>query len=197
MSAHTETPITLGTLFTEARTQNGFLPTEISEETLRTLYDLFKMGPTAANTTPARVVFVKSEEAKERLIPHLAPGNQQKSREAAVVAIIGYDLEFYEKLPYLFPHADARSWFAGNEALIQEAAFRNSSLQGAYLILAARALGLDAGPMGGFNADGINGEFFPDGKVKVNFVVNLGKGNPEKLHPRLPRLSFEEACQVL
>ncbi len=189
--------ITLETLFTEARTQNGFLPTEISEDTLKKLYDVFKYGPTAANSTPARVVFVKSAEAKDRLIPLLAPGNQQKSREAAVVAIVGYDLEFYEQLPKLFPPADARSWFVGNEALIQESAFRGSTLQGAYLIIAARALGLDAGPMGGFNADGINAEFFPDGKVKVNFVINLGNGDPAKVYPRLPRLEFDEACKII
>ena len=189
--------VSLEALFTEARTQNGFLPEPVSEEQLKALYDLFKWGPTSANCSPARVVFVTSAEAKARLIPLLAQGNQGKSQEAPVVAIIAYDLEFYEKLPFLFPHADARSWFVGNPAFASEAAFRNSSLQGAYLILAARALGLDCGPMSGFNADGVNSEFFPDGKVKVNFICNIGHGDPTKVHPRLPRLPFEEACEIL
>ncbi len=189
--------VSLETLFTEARTQNGFLPEPVSEEQLKALYDLFKWGPTSANCSPARVVFVTSAEAKARLIPLLAVGNQAKSQDAPVNAIIAYDLEFYEKLPFLFPHADARSWFVGNPAFAEEAAFRNSSLQGAYLILAARSLGLDCGPMSGFNAEGVNKEFFPDGKVKANFICNIGHGDPTKVHPRLPRLPFEEACEVL
>jgi 3-hydroxypropanoate dehydrogenase len=184
-------------LFTEARTQNGFLPEPVSDDKIREIYDLFKWGPTSANASPARVLFLTSSEAKERLIPHMSANNQDKTRQAPVVAVIAYDLEFHEKLPALFPHMDARAWFASNEALRQETAFRNGSLQGAYLILAARALGLDCGPMSGFNAEGVNAEFFPDGKWKVNFVCNIGHGDPTKVFPRNPRLTFDEACKIL
>jgi 3-hydroxypropanoate dehydrogenase len=187
----------LDALFREARTHNAWLDKPVSESLLQEAYDLAKMGPTSANLAPARFVFLTTPEAKERLIPGLAPLNVEKSRTAPVVVIIAYDTEFYEQAPRLFPHADMRSFFVGNEALIQETAFRNSSLQGAYFMLAARALGLDCGPMSGFDAGKVNAEFFPDGKWKVNFICNLGYGDPEKLYPRNPRLEFEEACVVL
>ena len=161
------------------------------------MYDLAKMGPTSANLTPARFVFLTTSEAKERLIPALAPGNVEKSGTAPVVAIIAYDTEFYEQAPRLFPHMDMRPLFMGNPELSAETAFRNGSLQGAYFILAARSLGLDCGPMSGFDAVKVNAEFFPDGKWKANFLCNLGYGDPSKLFPRNPRLDFEEACVVL
>jgi 3-hydroxypropanoate dehydrogenase len=189
--------VSLEALFTEARTQNGFLPEPVSSEQIHALYDLFKWGPTSANCSPARVLFLTTDEAKERLIPHMSANNQDKTRQAPVAAIIAYDLEFYEKLPSLFLHVDAKPWFVGNPTLIQDTAFRNSTLQGAYLMLAARSLGLDCGPMSGFNADAVNAEFFPDGKWKVNFVCNIGHGDPTKLFPRNPRLPFDEACRIL
>jgi 3-hydroxypropanoate dehydrogenase len=186
----------LDALFRDARTHNVWLDKPVSESQLREVYALAKMGPTSANLAPARFVFLTTPEAKERLIPGLAPLNVEKSRTAPVVAIVAYDTEFYEQAPRLVPHADVRSYFAGNEELIQETAFRNSSLQGAYFMLAARALGLDCGPMSGFDAEKINAEFFPDGKWKVNFICNLGYGDPDKLYPRNPRLEFEDACVV-
>jgi len=155
-----------------------------------------KWGPTAANSCPARIVFVKSEEGKQRLRPCLAEGNVEKSMSAPVVAIIGMDMEFYEQLPKLFPHTDARSWFAGKPDKILDNAMRNSSLQGAYLMLAARSLGLDCGPMSGFDYPKLEAEFFPDGKVKANFICAVGYGSEERLHPRGPRLSFDEACRI-
>lgn len=186
----------LDQLFRAARTHNAWTDRPVSDETLHELADLLKMGPTAANASPARIVFVKSQEAKEKLRPFLSEGNRDKTMAAPVTAIVGYDLEFYEKLPKLFPHADARSWFAGNAAAIEATGFRNSSLQGAYLILAARALGLDAGPMSGFDADGVSAAFFPDGKVKANFIINLGYGDPAGLFPRNPRLDFAEFAAI-
>lgn len=189
--------VSMKKLFTEARTQNGFLPEPVSKDLINALYDLYKWGPTSANCEPARVLFLTSDEAKERLIPHMSANNQEKTRQAPVVAVIAYDLEFYDKLPELFPHMDARSWFAGNAEMAKETAFRNSTLQGAYLMLAARSLGLDCGPMSGFNADGVNAEFFPDGKWKANFVCNIGHGDPALVFPRLPRLTFDEACKIL
>ena len=155
------------------------------------------MGPTSANTSPLRILFLRSEEAKARLLPALAPNNVEKSRTAPVVAIMAYDLEFHEKLPRLFPHVDARSWFVGKEALIQETAFRNGTLEAGYFILAARAKGLDCGPMSGFDQAKVNAEFFPDGKWRANFILNLGHGNPADLFPRNPRLDFDEACRIL
>jgi len=187
----------LDTLFRAARSHNGWQDRPVSEAELHQIYDLMKMGPTAANSCPARIVFVKSDEAKARLKPCLAPGNVDKSMSAPVVAIIGMDLEFYEHLGKLFPHTDARSWYVDKPDKILDSAFRNSTLQGAYFILAVRSIGLDAGPMSGFDADKINAEFFPDGTVKVNFICALGHGDPEKLFPRHPRLDFDEACQVL
>ena len=196
----TKSPISadaLNQLFHHARTFSAWLPEPVPVELLHRAYDLASLGPTSANTSPARFVFLTTPQAKERLRPALSPGNLQKTMTAPVTAIIAFDTEFYEKLPKLFPHTDARSWFVNNQALIDETAFRNSSLQGAYFILAARALGLDCGPMSGFDAAKVNAEFFPDGKWKVNFLCNLGYGDPSKLPPRHPRLAIEEACQVL
>lgn len=187
---------TLAQLFTEARSFNAWQDRELSEELLQQLYELMKWGPTAANSSPARIVFVKSEEGKQRLKPCLAEGNVEKSMSAPVVAIIGMDMEFYEKLPQLFPHTDARSWFAGKPDKILDNAVRNSSLQGAYLMLAARSLGLDCGPMSGFDYPSLEAEFFPEGKIKANFICALGYGNREELHPRGPRLTFDEACRI-
>ena len=186
----------LAQLFTEARSYNRWHDREVSDELLQQLYELMKWGPTAANSCPARIVFVKSDEAKLRLKPTLAEGNVEKSMNAPVVAIIGMDMEFYEQLPKLFPHTDARSWFAGKPDKIQENAMRNSSLQGGYFILAARSLGLDCGPMSGFDYPALEAEFFPDGKVKANFICGIGYGSEEKLYPRGPRLSFDEACSI-
>jgi 3-hydroxypropanoate dehydrogenase len=186
----------LAQLFTEARSYNSWQQEEVSDELLHQLYDLMKWGPTAANSCPARIVFVKSEEAKQRLKPCLAEGNVEKSMSAPVVAIVGMDMEFYEQLPKLFPHTDARSWFAGKPDKIQDNAMRNSSLQGAYMMLAARSLGLDCGPMSGFDYPSLEAEFFPDGKVKANFICAIGYGSEEGLHPRGPRLAFDEACRI-
>jgi 3-hydroxypropanoate dehydrogenase len=187
----------LDQVFRQARTHRAWLPRRIPAETLRAVYELARLGPTSANCCPARFVFIESEAAKARLAPMLAPFNVEKTMAAAVTVIVAWDTEFYEKLPELAPHADFRSYFVGNRALIDETAFRNGSLQGGYFILAARALGLDCGPMSGFDAAKVNAEFFPDGKWKVNFLINLGYGDRSKLHPREPRLEFDEACRVL
>lgn len=183
-------------LFTDARTHNGYFPDPVGDETLRTLFDLLKWGPTAANGSPARFVFVRSAEAKARLLECMSPGNREKVTEAPVTVIVGMDLAFHEKLPQLFPHTDARSWFEGKPELIASTAFRNSSLQGAYLIIAARALGLDCGPMSGFDAAKLDAAFFAGTSVKSNFVCTLGRGNPAKLFARSPRLGFDEACRI-
>ncbi|MBZ5613158.1 MAG: malonic semialdehyde reductase [Acidobacteriia bacterium] len=187
----------LDQLFRKARTHSAWLPTRVSLETLREVYQLGRLGPTSANSTPARFVFLESAAAKARLLPALAPGNVEKTKAAPVTVIVAYDTEFYEKLPRLFPHADMRSYFVGNQPLIDETGFRNGSLQGGYFILAARALGLDCGPMSGFDQAKVNAEFFPDGKWKANFLCNLGYGDHSKLFPRSPRLEFDEACRVL
>jgi 3-hydroxypropanoate dehydrogenase len=187
----------LDQIFRQARTHNAWLPKRVSIEALREAYDLARFGPTSANSSPARFVFLESEAAKARLLPALAPLNVEKTKAAPVTAIVAWDAEFYEKLPQLFPHADMRSYFAGNQKLAEETAFRNSTLQGGYFILAARAVGLDCGPMSGFDAAKVNAEFFPDGKWKANFLCNLGYGEKSKLFPRSPRLAFEEACRVL
>jgi 3-hydroxypropanoate dehydrogenase len=187
----------LDIIFRAARTHNEWLDKPVSDEMLVQIYDLMKWAPTSANSSPARIVFVRSTEAKQRLLPAMAPGNVDKTRAAPVTAIIAHDIEFHEKLPKLFPQADARSWFAGNQPLIDITAFRNGTLQGAYLILAARALGLDAGPMSGFDNTKVDKEFFPDGKVKSNFLINLGYGDHAKVFPRNPRLPFAEAAQIL
>ena len=184
-------------LFTAARTHNGFAPDTIPEARLRELYDLMKWGPTSANCSPARFIFVTSPEAKDKLVPCMSPGNQAKTRQAPVTAIIGMDMAFYDKLPQLFPHdLTARSWFAGKPAVIEATAFRNGSLQGGYFILAARALGIDCGPMSGFDSDQVDAAFWAGTTVRTNFICNLGRGDPSKLFPRSPRLSFEEACRI-
>jgi 3-hydroxypropanoate dehydrogenase len=187
----------LDQIFRNARTHSAWLPKRVPVAKLREAYDLARMGPTSANASPARFVFVESEAAKARLLPTLMPLNVDKTKTAPVTVIVAWDTEFHEKLPKLFPHADMRSFFAGNKALSEETAFRNSSLQGAYFIIAARSLGLDCGPMSGFDAAKLNAEFFPDGKWKANFLCNLGYGDPSKLFPRNPRLDFDEASQVL
>ena len=183
-------------LFSGARSFNAWRSETISDELLHQLYELMRWGPTAANSCPARIVFVKSEAAKQRLKPCLAEGNMEKSMSAPVVALIGMDMEFYEKLPELFPHTDARSWFVGKPEKILDNAMRNSSLQGGYLIMAARSLGLDCGPMSGFDYPALEAAFFPGGRVKANFICALGYGSQEKLHPRGPRLGFDEACRI-
>lgn len=187
----------LNQLFLDARTHNAWLDQPVPDDLLRRLYQLAVQGPTAANTQPARFVFVKTPAAKERLRPHLAPGNLDKTMAAPVTVIVGSDQAFYEHLPTLFPHTDARAWFVGNESLIATSALRNSSLQGAYLILAARALGLDTGPMSGFDNAGVDREFFSGTAIKSNFLINLGYGDASRLHPRNPRPSFEEFAQLL
>jgi len=195
-----KTPISeeaLDQLFRVARTHSTWLPEPVPVEVLRKAYDLARLGPTSANGSPARFVFLTTPGAKARLKPVLAPGNVDKTMAAPVTVIVAWDTEFHENLPKLFPQADVRSYFVGNGPLIEENAFRNSSLQAAYFILAARALGLDCGPMSGFDADKLNAEFFPDGKWKVNLLSNLGYGDPTRLHPRNPRLNFEEAALLL
>lgn len=187
----------LDIIFRKARTHSAWLDKPVSDELLNQVYDLMKWAPTGVNCSPARIVFVRSAEAKQRLLPAMSPGNVEKTRSAPVTAIVGYDLEFYEKLPELFPQTDARSWFAGNQPMIDAAAFRNGTLQGAYLLLAARALGLDAGPMSGFDNEKVDREFFAGTKIKSNFVINLGYGDRSKLFPRNPRLPFGEVAQIL
>jgi 3-hydroxypropanoate dehydrogenase len=188
--------VTTEQLFDHARTQNGFTAEPVAEATLRQLYDMMKWGPTSANTSPARIVFVSSPAAKEKLLACMSPGNVDKTRQAPVTAIIGTDMVFYEKLPQLFPHVDAKPWFVGKKEFADTTAFRNSSLQGAYLIIAARALGLDCGPMSGFDNAKVDAAFFAGSEIKSNFIVNLGHGDPAKVMPRNPRLSFEEACRI-
>jgi 3-hydroxypropanoate dehydrogenase len=186
----------LDLIFREARTQNGWLPTPVSEAQLREIYDLMKMGPTSANCAPLRIVFVTSEEAKQRLAPALSAGNLDKTMQAPVTAILGHDLAFYEHLPRLFPHnLTARSWFEG-QPHAEATAFRNSSLQGAYFMLAARAVGLDCGPMSGFHAEKVDAAFFPDGRVRTNFICALGHGDRSKLFARSPRFAFDEVCRI-
>ncbi|MBK0056895.1 malonic semialdehyde reductase [Isoptericola jiangsuensis] len=186
----------LDQLFRTARTQNAFLDTPVEDAQLHALYELVKWGPTAANGSPARFVFVKSAEAKAKLAPALSEGNHDKTLAAPVTVIVAFDQDFHEKLPYLFPHTDAKAWFDGPREGRHEGAFRNGSLQGAYLILAARALGLDAGPMSGFDNAKVDEAFFAGTNIKSNFLVNLGYGDPSGLFPRLPRLSFDEAARI-
>jgi len=187
----------LDQLFLQARSHNGWQDKPVTDEQLREIYALARMGPTSANSCPVRIVFVKSAAAKEKLKSCLDAGNVNKSMTAPVVAIIGMDLEFYEQLAKLFPHTDAKSWFVGKPEKIRDTAFRNSSLQGAYFIMAVRSLGLDAGPMSGFNSDKLNEIFFPDGKIKSNFICAIGYGDKSRLHPRGPRLEFDEACDIV
>jgi len=188
--------VTLAQLYTEARTQNGYLDRAVPDERLRELYELLKWGPTAANSCPARFVFVRTAAGKDKLLSCMNPGNLQKVREAPVTVIVGMDMAFHDQLPKLFPHTDARSWFAGKTELIASTAMRNSSLQGGYLIIAARALGLDCGPMSGFDADRMDAAFWAGTAVRTNFVCTLGTGDPSKLMPRSPRLAFDEACRL-
>jgi 3-hydroxypropanoate dehydrogenase len=188
----------LDTLFGKARTQNGWLPTPVSDAELRAIYDVMKWGPTSANCCPARLLFLRTPEAKARLLPALSPGNVDKTKAAPVTAIIGYDTRFYELMVKLFPHRpDMADNFKNNPTLAQITAFRNGTLQGAYFMLAARAVGLDIGGMSGFDNAKVDAEFFPDGRVKSNFLCNVGHGDPSKVLPRLPRLDFEEACTLL
>lgn len=184
-------------IFSKGRTHSEWLDKPVDNALLYKAYDLAKMGPTSANCCPMRVIFLKSTQAKENLKPFLADGNLDKTMAAPVTAIIGFDLEFYNQLPKLFSHADARSWFVGNDPLIQETAFRNGTLQGAYFILAARAVGLDCGPMSGFDKAGVDKTFFEGTSIRSNFLCNLGYGNPTKLYPRGPRLAFDEVCKIL
>lgn len=186
----------LDQLFRSARTYNAF-GGEVDDATLHRLYDLLKWGPTQANTTPARFVFVKSAQAKALLGPALDPGNHAKTMAAPVTVIIGRDEDFHDKLPYLFPHTDARAWFDGPRAGREKPSLRNMGLQAAYLILAARALGLDAGPMTGFDNAKVDAAFFAGTAVKSDILVNLGQGDPASIHPRGPRLSFDEAARIV
>lgn len=187
----------LDTIFRAARTQNKWLDKPVSPALLMALYDLMRMGPTAANSSPARIVFVVSPEAKARLKPHLSAGNADKTMAAPATAIIGYDLNFAEQLPKLFPARPQMKDAFSEPKLAEVTAFRNGSLQGGYFVVAARALGLDCGPMSGFDQAGVDAEFFPEGTVKANFLCNLGYGDPEGVFPRNPRLSFDEACRTL
>jgi 3-hydroxypropanoate dehydrogenase len=189
----------LDRLFLKSRTQNGWLPTPVSDDELRQVYAIMRMGPTSANSSPARVLFLRTPEARARLLPALSPGNVDKTKQAPVTAIIGHDTRFFELMPTkLFAHRpEMADNYAKNPALAQITAFRNGTLQGAYFMLAARAVGLDVGGMSGFDNAKVDAEFFPDGRVKSNFLCNVGHGDPSKVMPRLPRLEFEEACQLL
>lgn len=187
----------LDIVFREARTYSAWQDRPVSDALLAEIYDLAKMGPTSANCCPMRVVFVRSKEAKEKLRPCLDAGNVEKTMAAPVTAIIAYDMEFYEKLPKLFPHTDARSWFAGKPQKVYDTAFRNGTLQGAYFIIAARACGLDCGPMSGFDNAKLDAAFFNGTPIKSNFLCNLAYGDPSTLHPRSPRLTFDEACKIV
>ena len=189
--------VALDAIFRQARTQNKWLDRPVSNDQLVALYDLIRWGPTSANCFPIRIVFVTSLAAKERLKPLVFEGNRPKVMSAPVTAILGYDTRFYEWLPRLFPHADARSWFIDKPAFAEATAFRNSSLQGAYFIVAARALGLDCGPMSGFDNEAVDKEFFLGEEVKSNFICAVGYGDPAGLYDRLPRPSFSEVCKIV
>ncbi len=194
--SHTLDAAALDQLFREARTHNAWQAKDVPDALLHELYELTKWAPTSANSSPARFVFVKSAEAKAKLKGTLAPGNIDKTMSAPVTVIVAQDMAFYDKLPQLFPHADARSWFAGNDALIQSTAFRNATLQGGYLLMAARALGLDTGAMSGFDAAKLDEAFFAGTTIKSNFLINLGYGDVAGMFPRSPRLSFDEAAKI-
>ena len=187
----------LDQLFRNARTQNGFLNEPVSDGTLRALHDLMKWGPTGANACPLRIVFIRSEAAREKLKPALMPTNVAKVMSAPVTALLGRDLAFYEHLPRLFPHADAKSWFVGNTQMIDESSRLNAALQAGYLILAARALGLDCGPMSGFTPAAVDAAFFAGTQVKSFMLVTLGKGDPSKIFPRSPRFEFDDVCRIV
>jgi 3-hydroxypropanoate dehydrogenase len=190
-------PEALEQLFTGARTHNGWLAREVPDSLLELAVDYAKWGPTSANCSPMRVVFVRSPEAKARLAPAMSDANRPKTMAAPATAIVAYDLDFPDRLPHLYPATDARSWFVGNDKLIEETAVRNGSLQGAYLLLALRAVGLDCGPMSGFDREKVDAEFFQGTRVKSNFLINIGYGDPAKLYPRGPRLAFEEIASIL
>ncbi len=187
----------LDQLFRAARTYNGYLDTPVSNELLEAVWELTKFGPTSANCLPARIIWCVSEASKKKLAALAMPANGEKILQAPATAIIGMDMEFYENLPELFPHTDARSWFVGNDALIEKTAFRNSSLQGGYFILAARALGLDTGPMSGFNNDAVDAEFFAGTKVKSNFISTIGYGDPASIFERSPRPAFDRFNKIV
>ena len=187
----------LDRVFRSARTYNGFTDEPVTEAEMRAIWDLLKWGPTSANQEPLRITWCVSEEAKDKLAQHCSAQNAPKVRKAPVTAILAMDMEFYERLPKLFPHTDARAWFLGNEGLIQESAFRNSTLQGAYFIIAARMLGLDCGPMSGFDNKKVDEAFFAGTSYKANFISTVGHGDPASIFDRLPRLDFDEANQIL
>ncbi|ELZ8933147.1 malonic semialdehyde reductase [Cronobacter dublinensis] len=187
----------LATLFTDARTHSAWLDAPVSDEQLRDIYDMVRLGPTSANCSPARLLFVRTPDAKARLLPALSSGNVEKTLRAPVTAIVAWDHEFCEALPQLFPYADARAWFTSSPAVAEETAFRNSSLQAGYLIMACRALGLDTGPMSGFDRAAVDAEFFSGTTWKSNLLINIGYGDAATLHPRLPRLSFDDACAIV
>jgi 3-hydroxypropanoate dehydrogenase len=187
----------LDRIFRTARTHRAWTARRVTDETLRAIYELMKWGPTSSNSCPARIAFVRSPEAKERLRPALDAGNVAQTMAAPATAIVAYDLEFHDRLPLLAPHYDARSAFVGKPELIRTTAYQSGTLQGAYLIIAARALGLDCGPMGGFDSAQVDATFFPEGTVRSNFLCNLGYGDPAKLHARAPRLAFDDACRIL
>ncbi|MGB7800192.1 malonic semialdehyde reductase [Buttiauxella sp.] len=191
---HAITSGALETLFTGARTHSSWLDKPVSDAQLNEIYQLLRLGPTSANCSPARFMFVRSSDAKARLKPALSSGNIDKTMSAPVTAIVAWDPAFYEQLPTLFPYADARAWFTSSPALAEETAFRNSSMQAAYLISACRALGLDTGPMSGFDREKVDAEFFGANGWKSNLLINIGYGDPTKAHTRLPRLAFEAAC---
>jgi len=188
----------LDLILLKARTQNGWLPTPVSDDQLRAIFDIMKFGPTSANSCPARFLFVRTPEAKARLLPALSAGNMEKTKQAPVTAIIGYDPRFYELLPRLFPHRpEMKNPYEANAQLAETVAFRNGTLQGAYFMIAARAVGLDVGGMSGFDNAKVDAEFFSGGRVKSNFLCNIGHGDPSKVLPRLPRLPFDEVCRIL
>lgn len=189
--------VSLDRLFRDARTFSHFLPKPVAPETLQAVHELLKWGPTATNAQPGHFLFLLSPASRERLKPALSTGNLAKTMAAPVTVVVAEDLQFHESLATKFPHGNARAWFDGQPALIAETARRNSSLQGAYLMLAARSLGLDCGPMSGFDAAKVDAEFFPEGRYRANFLINLGYGDRSRLHVRLPRLSFDEACRIL
>lgn len=187
----------LDQLFFAARTHNKWQDKPVSDNQLREIVEIMKWAPTSANQSPARIVFLRSAEAKARLKPHLMEGNVEKTMAAPVIALMGHDNEFYEHLPFLFPHADAKSWFVGNQPFIERSSFQNGTLQVAYFILAARAIGLDCGPMSGFNTAGVDAEFFAGTQVKSNVLVNLGYGDPAGLFPRSPRFEFDQIAKII
>ena len=185
-------------IFSNARTHNDWLDRDVSDEILKEIYNLMKWGPTSANCSPARIIFVKSKDAKKRLLPLVIESNHLKTKTAPVTTIIGYDNNFYDYLPRLFPHnLDAQNWFNNSSEVAKETAFRNGSMQGAYFLIAARSLGLDCGPMSGFDQEGVDKEFFKGTNIKSNFLCNIGYGDSSKLFSRSPRFEFDEICEIL